>query len=184
MIEAFIGFRNVFFTVLLAFSYFKHQKTHVTSWTSTSSGTDHGGLDCAAPPARAGAGLMVNYGKVGLPHSGRHASPSWWYRETNECMCKYRSTSQHIVRVLTVRIHVWLTGGAPISSDVAGVVVGQDLTERRQRSQLHIWRQGHLRRQPQQGDVITISQNMSALFPLETNSLTNSTRDKNKKWPN
>lgn len=81
----FTSFRNIFFTVFLAFC------THVTSRFSTSSSTDHGGLDCAAPPTRAGASLMVDYRKVGLPHSGRHASPSWRYRETNKCMCKIQS---------------------------------------------------------------------------------------------
>lgn len=85
-------FRNVFFTLCVVFSYSLHQQTHVASGLGASSSTDHVGLDGATPPAGAGAGLVVNNGKVGLPHSGGHTSTSWRERQTCTVILRWLHT--------------------------------------------------------------------------------------------
>lgn len=79
MAQLLIG-RGVLLVLFFILHY--HRNRSISVYTpmalghSSSPCTNHGGLDGAVPPVGAGARLVVDSGKVDLPHSVRHTASS------------------------------------------------------------------------------------------------------------
>lgn len=57
--------------------FIEKRLAHLTTRVAATSSTDHGALHSAAPPAAAGAGVVINNRQVGLLQLSRQVTTSW-----------------------------------------------------------------------------------------------------------